>query len=508
MRTNRNIPSPIPTNGNYASGLKPRAVWAPCTDLVGVLLLLLVQLPAAVQAEPAAPVIGTSPSITNSLAVINNDFVVAAGLPLVFNVGATDPVDNSLLQYQWTFGDGTTSAWSSASMVTHTYAAVSCGQYTASVMVSNAQFAISSNLTASVACQMTINPLQMTVNFAKMNADSASLTAQVALPGITNVIQLTGVIVAVDVGGAQVAFTLDTTGHGVNANGTCGLLYTKIKTVQTYWTVTINLSNGSWRNQWAAFGLINTTIKSPGVAVTIPVTLMIGNTAFAAEAHLPYIAVMGKAGKAGTSGGGGGTGSVGGTPGGGGVPMALTLTATATLQGPATDNGTINKAITSTIKISTQYLISQIYAATGAGTPPSGAKLMLNPDGSVNVTDSKGNVLQDASGAIQVSFDPNGAGVWAGQSNDNTGQTSYTGNYISTITFQTDPNGDTATMSGLTKETYSLSAPNATTGSQAAADTISVTGAGEGSYQDSQENSWNLIVAGTVSASGKGTTGQ
>ena len=247
----------------------------------------------------AAPVIVSSPVITNALLVISNQFVVAVGETNVFTVGATDPVDESLLRYRWNFGDGQTSAWSAAAVATHVYA-TNCGPYIASVTVSNTQVAISSNLNVSAACLLPITKLQLGVSFVKTNADSGALTATLPLPGITNLTQLTGPAVLVDIGNAQIPFALDTKGRAVSSVGTCRLVYTKpTKTKLGYWTVTIALSKGTWRATWAAFGLDNATHKSADkYFVTVPVAVLVNAEAFAAEPSLHYIATLKKTGTA------------------------------------------------------------------------------------------------------------------------------------------------------------------------------------------------------------------
>jgi len=155
------------------------------------------------------PVIITSPVITNSLLVISNLFVFVVGETNFFNVGATDPVDNNLLRYQWVFGDGATSAWSATALATHIYSSSNCGPYIAGVTVSNKYYAVSSNLPVIVACNFSaIAKLQVGLTFGKNNADSIGLTVRLGLPGLTNVNQLASVPVVVDVGDAQVPFTL------------------------------------------------------------------------------------------------------------------------------------------------------------------------------------------------------------------------------------------------------------------------------------------------------------
>jgi len=147
----------------------------------------------------------------------------------------------------------------------------------------------------------TVTKLQMNLNFAKLKADSVSLTAKLDLPGTTNLVQLTSVPVIVDVGDAQVPFTLNNKGRGVSTNGTCVLAYTKPtkKLPVGYWTLTAALSKGTWYPQWAAYGLTNGTVKSvPVVHVTLPVDVLIGDEAFTAEPTLHYTATKNKTGMA------------------------------------------------------------------------------------------------------------------------------------------------------------------------------------------------------------------
>ena len=247
----------------------------------------------------APPVIVTPPVITNGELVVGSQFVVVAGDTNVFTVGATDTMDNTLLRYQWNFGDGVTSDWSDSALATHSYPTNSCGHYNASVIVSNTQFAIRSNLTVNVACQLTITKMQLGVNFGKSGSDSIGLTAKLSLPEFTTVAQLNGITVVADVGDAQFTFPLSNKGRGVNANGSCSLAYTKpTKTKAGYWTLTVTLSKGNWRSSWANYGLDNATHKSPGVAVTLPVTVLIGIDAVAVEPQLHYSATLNKTGTA------------------------------------------------------------------------------------------------------------------------------------------------------------------------------------------------------------------
>ena len=249
----------------------------------------------------APPALSAAPVISNSLLAVGNQFVVAPGDTNVFTVSAVDTVDNSLLRYQWVFGDGETSVWSAVAGTTHSYAANNCGHYAASVTVSNTQFAISSNLTVIAACDLTITKLQIALNFAKPSLDKITLTAKLDLAGLTNVAQLASLSAVVDVGDAQVPFSLTNKGRGVSTNGTCVLAYTKPnpkKGLAGFWTATINLSKGTWSTPLAKYGLTgNTTIKKPVVLpVPVPVVVLIGNEAAMAEKSLSYTALQNKSG--------------------------------------------------------------------------------------------------------------------------------------------------------------------------------------------------------------------
>ena len=245
-----------------------------------------------------APAIIAAPVVTNSLLVIGNQFVVVAGDATVFNVGAADPVDNSRLQYQWAFGDGVTSDWSAVATATHVFPTNDCGPVTASVTVSNQTTATVTNLPITVACGLTVTKLQATTNFdpKKTNIDTATLTATADLGAGFSVTNKT---VIVDIGGAQVSFPLDPKGRSAVATGTCRLAYTKPTSKKAgFWTLTIAWSKGTWGGQWAAVGMDNSTHKSPGVAIVLPVAVAVGDEVFAAESHLHYSATLNRTGTA------------------------------------------------------------------------------------------------------------------------------------------------------------------------------------------------------------------
>ena len=257
-------------------------------------------LSVAGSASNQPPVIIEGPTVTNALLTLSSGQIVLAGDTNIFTVGAIDSGGNTL-SYRWQFGDGVTNGLSAVGTAAHVYSETNnCGPYQVNVTVSNHTAAVSSNLTVIVACDfLAIPKLQVGVNFAKLYADSISLKAKVGLPGLMNIGQLAGVPVVVDVGGVQVPFTLNNKGRGVSANGTCVFAYTKpTKQLPGYWTATITLSKGNWRNQWVPYGLDNTTHKTPGIGVILPVVVVIGNEAFTAEPQLHYTATQNKTGTA------------------------------------------------------------------------------------------------------------------------------------------------------------------------------------------------------------------
>ena len=61
---------------------------------------------------------------------------------------------------------------------------------------------------------------------------------------------------------------------------------------------TITLIKGYWRDQLALYHLTNEPIEKPGRIVQVPVAILIGTEAFAAEPTLHYIASLNKTGTA------------------------------------------------------------------------------------------------------------------------------------------------------------------------------------------------------------------
>ena len=269
------------------------------------------QIVHAVLIPPAPyqpPVLTSAPAVTNALLTLLNRCIVAAGDTNLFTVSASDPA-GSPLSYQWQFGNGVTNPISLTSTAPYVYPTnTDCGPLPTSVTVSDGETVIRSNLTVIVACRLTVAKLQATVNFAKLSNDLSSVTATLDLEGINPANQ----ILLLNIGGAQQSFQLDSKNRGAAfildskgrslSVGTCRLTYTKSKLRPVrpgFWTFTCTLSKGSWREPWNTLGMVNATIGSTtGNRVTLPVVVVIGDEAFAAEKPLLYTAKAGQMGTA------------------------------------------------------------------------------------------------------------------------------------------------------------------------------------------------------------------
>ena len=241
----------------------------------------------------APPEITSPPTATNILAQVDNLPVVAgvAGLePSCLTVGMFDPDFNALYCF-WDFGDGAQSAGIDCNPC-HVF--TNCGQYAVSVEVSDGFVSTNAAGLVTVACPMTVTKMRVKVNFAKQYADSASLSA--ILDNLDAGYSMTNMAVTLNIGGAQVPFTLDAKGKGkgVSRYGSCKLARNK-KT--GLWALKAKLAKGTWREPWLAHGLVNQNVK-PGVWVIMPVVVVIGDGALANERPMLYTAKAGKSGSA------------------------------------------------------------------------------------------------------------------------------------------------------------------------------------------------------------------
>ncbi len=228
--------------------------------------------------------------MTNALLQIGNHAVVVVDETNFFLVTATDP-QGLPLGYQWQFGDGATNAPSPQGTALHAYG-TNCGPFVASVMVSNAYASVTTNLAVAVACEMPVTKLQLKPNFAKPSSDGATLTAT---PDLGEGFKPLGQVLVLDMGNAQVQFTLNKNGFGVSTPDTARLKFNKHT---GKWTLKVRLREGDWHTAWASYGLIDATIQSPGSPVTMPVVVSVGDLGFAVERSLNYTATTHKAGLA------------------------------------------------------------------------------------------------------------------------------------------------------------------------------------------------------------------
>src|SRR5258706_16168100 len=132
----------------------------------------------------------------------------------------------------------------------------------------------------------------MTVNFAKTGAGSVKFQGAVSLaPEFVPA----GQQVLLDIGDATLVFVLNDKGTGTNPLGKFQL---KFNSKTGAWTVKASFSKGTWRGPWANHGLGNTTNAKPGVAVTVPVILVVGTESFMKDQVLTYTSAMDKSGRA------------------------------------------------------------------------------------------------------------------------------------------------------------------------------------------------------------------
>jgi len=237
-----------------------------------------------------APVITAGPTVTNALLQVGNIAVVDSSMPVWLRVdAASGGVD---LSYQWTFGDGTGSSVLSTNITSHNYSPAGCGSYATSVTVSDGTDWTSSNLTVAVAYELNVTKLQATLGFARARSDSCRLTATfVPCPGFDPANKM----VVVDIGGAEVGLVLNANGRGRAGSRNCRVRYDRSAGV---WRFAAKLKNGAWHTLWDSYGLHNVTVPKPGVEVSMPVVLLVGDEGFAADLQLIYKAKAGKSGSA------------------------------------------------------------------------------------------------------------------------------------------------------------------------------------------------------------------
>jgi hypothetical protein len=196
------------------------------------------------------------------------------------------------------------------------------------------------------------------------------------------------------------------------------------------------------------------------------------------------------------------------------LTQILTITATASLQGGSTDNGTVTTYAapikhTADTKQILAFLAQDenVEGNYGSTNFPSGAKLVIAANGAFQVLDKSDNLLVDVSDILSSS-NPGTNNIFSGKQNDTNGLASPTTTDLSllTITFDDSNVGEgavglTFSMTGIGTGKTTDTTPNVSTGAYTETDSGSLTSAtGEGSYQGDP-----LVVTGSAKASGKGT---
>ena len=241
--------------------------------------------------QTLAPIIKSPPMVTNALLQSGNHAVVVAEETNLFTVTATDP-QNLPLGYQWQFGDDVTNATVPlVASALHAYG-TNCGPYVASVTVSNGYASVTTNLAVAVACEISVVKLQLKSNFVKPNSDGATLTAT---PDLGEGFMPLGQLLVLNMGSAQVQFTLNKNGFGLSAPNTARLRFNRHTRV---WTLKVRLRQGDWHASWASYGLVDATIQDPGTPVTVPVVALVGDLGFVTDRSLNYTAITHQAGLA------------------------------------------------------------------------------------------------------------------------------------------------------------------------------------------------------------------
>jgi hypothetical protein len=229
---------------------------------------------------------GNQVIITNAVQTVNGLPLVLAGEEVGFSVSSTNG-EQGTPTYQWSFGDG---SGSTDPIPVHVF--TNCGTFAVTVAINDNQGTTTANLTVAVPCSMSVTNFQATLDFAKPNLDKYTFKA---IPQPSQCTNWLGTVVTIGIGDAQIPFTMDVHGRGVSTNGTCRFTYNKKTDVCEF---TASLHRGNWQSSSAAYGLVNATIPKPGSAVTLPVILVIGNSAFMADKPLHYIATANKSGTA------------------------------------------------------------------------------------------------------------------------------------------------------------------------------------------------------------------
>jgi hypothetical protein len=225
-------------------------------------------------------------AITNAVDTVGGLPVVLAGETVSFNAGTVDN-NTTPSAYAWNFGDGSTSTDSAPD---HAFA--DCGPHTVTVAIGDGITTTNADFKVAVPCAMSVTNFHAWLSFPNPNHDKCNFKA---VPQPSQCTNWLGTTITLDVGGAQVSFTLNAKGRGVSTNGTCRFSFNKRAGICQ---LTAALNHGSWQDAWAQYGLVNATTQGSSVPVTLPVTLVIGDEIFMAEKPLHYTAAVNRSGTA------------------------------------------------------------------------------------------------------------------------------------------------------------------------------------------------------------------
>jgi PKD repeat protein len=252
-----------------------------------------------------SPVINSGPTATPNPAQINQS--------VSFSVSATDP-QGLALTYAWTFGNGA----GTGTGLNASYAYSAAGTYTATVTVKDVNgLTATGTITVTIVTTgpgatggdgggpqiLTVNKLEGSVKFNVTGRDACTLTG--SIPNVAPGFNPSGVVVLLNVGGAQAVFTLNAKGKVKSSNGSLMLklkpstLNKPAKKIEFQGgpvRFTAKLTHGSWADDWAADGVVQTG-AAKGAVLTMPVSLSLGGTLYSTPVSITYSGKAGSGGK-------------------------------------------------------------------------------------------------------------------------------------------------------------------------------------------------------------------
>jgi hypothetical protein len=198
------------------------------------------------------------------------------------------------------------------------------------------------------------------------------------------------------------------------------------------------------------------------------------------------------------------------------VTVPFTITATASVQGSSTNNGTVTTyAAPTSMTLDTKQILADLakdeFAAGiwSSSTFPGGAKLVVIINGGdFQVLDKAGNFLVDVTNILSVTYGGiDGNFITSGKQNDNTGLSSPTITVSNIATFSYDDTNIIGSvglqfyLTGIVTGKTTDTTPNTNTGVYTETKSFKWSNtAGEGNYQSRE-----LLLTGSLTGSGKGT---